>query len=317
MDAAWALAEGLYGGALKHTLAGWCGLLPDGPAAQGMARIGKRPVSDSRVWRLAQNGGRALQRQATLDQPPEAPPEATGESAPPDPHRLSLAGGMVNRDGAGWQALTVGLVGTGIADPPASPDQGPLVHTPAAHSCAVVGEGATFTPTWLALARRMGVAEAAHPCITAAGAAWMWNLADPHVPASVQRVDGYHARQQRSLAAQALFPDRPARANAWCRAHTDALVDGPLTRIVAARDQAGLADSPAYFQTHPARMPDADCPAEGVPIGSASLDSEVTQLKHRLDGPGMSWSRPGAQNMILIRAAVLDGAVDMRWSRAA
>ncbi len=86
---------------------------------------------------------------------------------------------------------------------------------------------------------------------------------------------------------------------------------------MAELEQAGLADSAAYFQNHQTRMCYADFQEEGYPIGSGSVESEVTQFKHRLDGPGLSWSRQGADNMILIRAAVLDGSFDSRWSRAA
>jgi len=55
----------------------------------------------------------------------------------------------------------------------------------------------------------------------------------------------------------------------------------------------------------------------GFPIGSGSVESEVKQFKQRLTAPGMHWSRPGAQRMIPIRAAVLDGSFDVRWSQAA
>ncbi len=317
LDAAWELDEGLYGGALKQNMAWLCGLLPYGQAAEVMRRIGKRPVSDSSLWRLAQKVGRALKAQETLEPKPEGQPEAPDESAGPDTRLLSMDGGMVNIEGEGWKELKVGLVGTVIADEPASRDEVPIVHTTAAHYCAVLGDVATFTPVLLDLARRTGFEQTAHSCITADGAAWIWNLADAHFPDSVQIVDWYHARQHLALAAQALFPDRPVRANAWFHAHTDDLFDGHLKPIVAELQHAGLTGAAAYFQNHQTRMGYADFQEDGYPIGSGSVESEVKQFKHRLDGPGMYWSRQGAENMILIRAAVLDGSFDTRWSWAA
>jgi hypothetical protein len=317
LDAAWELAEGLYGGALKQNMAWLCGLLPYGQAAQVMARIGKRPVSDSSLWRLAQKVGQALHRQETLEPKPEARLGVAGESAEPDIQVLSMDGGMVNIEGEGWKELKVGLVGTVIADEPSSSDEAPSVHTTAPHYCAVLGDVSVFTPALLNLARRMGFQQAGRSCITADGAAWIWNLADAHFPDSVQIVDYYHARQHLSLAAQALFPDCPARAHVWFHAHTDDLFDGALNPIVAELEQAGLADNAAYFQTHQTRMDYAHFQDEGYPIGSGSVESEVKRFKHRLDGPGMYWSRPGAKNMILIRAAVLDGSFDTRWASAA
>ncbi len=317
LDVAWELDEGLYGGALKQNMAWLCGLLPYEQAAQVMARIGKRPVSDSSLWRLAQKVGRALKVQEGLEPKPKAPLEGAGESVQPDTRLLSMDGGLVNIEGEGWKELKVGLVGTVIADENASGDEAPSVHTTAAHYCAVLGDVATFTPVLLDLVRRTGFEQAVRSCITADGAAWIWNLADTHFPDSTQIVDYYHARQHLSLAAQTLFPDRPARANAWFHAHTDDLFEGSLQPIVTDLEQADLTDSAAYFQTHQARMNYADFQDEGYPIGSGSVESEVKQFKHRLDGPGMYWSRLGAENMILIRAAVLDGSFDTRWASAA
>ena len=161
------------------------------------------------------------------------------------------------------------------------------------------------------------VGDATRSCLTADGAAWIWNLADAYFPKSVQILDWYHARQHLSGAAQALFPDQPARATTGFHAHTDALFEGCLAPILTELEPANLADMAAYFLTHQARMAYAESREEGYPIGSGSVESEVKQFKHRLDGPGMSWSRLGAENMILIRAAVLDGSFDTRWSLAA
>jgi hypothetical protein len=317
LDAAWDLDEGLYGGALKQNMAWLCGLLPYGQAAEVMARIGKRRVSGSSLWRLAQKVGQALHTQASLETPPEAPSASTGEWAGSQTKLLSMDGGMVNIEREGWKELKVGLVGTVIAEEPASADELPIVHTTAAHYCAVLGDVSTFTPALLDLAQRTGFKQADRSCITADGAAWIWNVANAQFPDSLQIVDWYHARQHLSLAAQALFPDRSVQANTWFHAHTDDLFDGHLQPIIAELEQAGLADTAAYFQTHQARMSYADFQQQGLPIGSGSVESEVKQFKHRLDGPGMYWSRPGAENMILIRAAVLDGSFDARYSTAA
>jgi hypothetical protein len=294
-----------------------CGLLSYGQAAEVMRRIGKRSVSDSRLWRLAPKVGRALKAQEGLEQKPEAQLEVAGEAAQPDTRLLSMEGGMVNIEGEGWKELKVGLVGTVVIDEPASGDKVKSGHTTAAHYCAVLGDVTTFTPVVLDLARRTGFEETARSCITADGAAWIWNLADAHFPDSLQIVDYYHARQPLSLAAQALFPDQPARVNIWFHAHTDDLFEGALKPILADLEQPGLTDCAAYFQTHQARMNYSHFQDEGYPIGSASVESEVNQFKRRLDGPGMYWSRQAAENMIRIRAPVLDGSFDTRWASAA
>jgi hypothetical protein len=227
---------------------------------------------------------------------------------------MSMDGGMVNIWGEGWKELKVALVGSVVADEPPESNIVPEVHTQALRYAAVLGDVEAFTPTLVDLACHTGFLDASRSCITADGAAWLWNVADAHFPSSVQILDWYHARQHLALAAQALFSDHPA---AWFQAHTDDLFEGHLEPIVAELERADLADSAAYFQTHQARMTYADFRDDGYPIGSGSVESEVKQFKHRLSGPGMCWSRPGAQHMILIRAAVLDRSFDARWSQAA
>jgi hypothetical protein len=228
-----------------------------------------------------------------------------------------MDGGMVNIWGEGWKEFKVALVGSVVADEPPESNLVPEVHTQALRYAAVLGDVEAFTPTLLDLAHRTGFLDASRSCITADGAPWIWNLAEAHFPASVQILDWYHARQHLALAAQALFSDQPASASAWFQAHTDDLFEGHLEPLVAELEQADLADVAAYFQTHQARMTYADFRDDGYPIGSGSVESEVKQFKHRLDGPGMCWSHPGAQHMIAIRAAVLDGSFDTRWAQAA
>ncbi len=316
LDAAWGLDEGPYSGALKQNMVWLCGLLPYGQAAAVMARISKHPVLDSSLWRMVQQAGQQLGKQAASNQR-DATLGSTPESAESATKLLSMDGGLVNIFGEGWKEFKVALVGTVVAEEPGPADHVPKVHTQVLGYSAVLGEVAAFTPILLDLARRTPFGASAHSCITADGAPWIWNLADTHFPASRQILDWYHARQHLLVAAQALFPDQPTAATVWFQAHTDDLFEARLAPMVAELDQADRADVAAYFRTHQARMAYADFQAEGFPIGSGSVESEVKQFKHRLDGPGMTWSRPGAEHMIRLRAAVLDGSFDARWSQAA
>jgi len=316
LDTAWALDEGRYSGALKQNMVWLCGLLPYGQAAAVMARIGKRAVSDSSLWRMAQQTGQQLGKPATCDLLETTHP-SSAESVGAATKLLSMDGGMVTIFGEGWKELKVALVGCVGVDEPDTSDSVPEVHTQALRYSAVLGDVSAFTPVLLDLARCTHFGEATRSCITADGAPWIWRLADAHFPNSLQILDWYHARQHLSGAAQALFPNQPAAATTWFQAHTDDLFEGHLTPIVAELERADLADPAAYFLTHQARMHYADFRAENYPIGSGSVESEVKQFKHRLDGPGMTWSRPGVEHMILIRAAVLDGSFDARWSQAA
>ncbi len=316
LDSAWALDEGAYSGSLKQNMVWLCGLLPYEQAAAVMVRIGKRSVSDSSLWRMVQQAGQFIDERAASDRL-EAPFVPTCEPAGPDTKLLSMDGGLVNIFGEGWKELKVALVGTVVAQEPSPPDCRPKIHTEPLRYSAVLGDVSAFTPALLVLAHSTRFGAAPHSCITADGAPWIWNLAEEYFPTSRQILDWYHARQHLSVAAQALFLDQPLVATAWFQAHTNDLFEGHLASIVTELEQADLADIAAYFRTHQMRMNYANFQDEGYPIGSGSVESEVKQFKHRLDGPGMSWSRPGAGHMILLRAAVLDGSFDARWSQAA
>jgi len=57
--------------------------------------------------------------------------------------------------------------------------------------------------------------------------------------------------------------------------------------------------------------------ARGVtPIGSGMLEGGVKRFKHLLSGPGMRWSRPAAERMLVLRAAVMSRTFDADWATA-
>ncbi len=55
---------------------------------------------------------------------------------------------------------------------------------------------------------------------------------------------------------------------------------------------------------------------QGYPTGSGTIESGIKRFKHRLSGPGMRWSRPAAERMLVLRAAVLSNAFDALWASA-
>jgi hypothetical protein len=228
-----------------------------------------------------------------------------------------MDGGMVHLRQEGWKELKVGLVGTVVtADPPESSII-PEVHTVQMRYTAVLGGVEPFSAALVRTAQLQGFFEAPQSSITADGAAWIWGVAEAAFPQSVQIVDWYHARQHLAAAAQACFPDQAQAAAAWLQAQTELLYEGPIEPLLVELGRAGLSESAPYFLTHQARMRYRDFQEARFPIGSGSVESEVKQFKQRLAAPGMHWSRPGAERMIPIRAAVLDGSFDARWSQAA
>ena len=81
---------------------------------------------------------------------------------------------------------------------------------------------------------------------------------------------------------------------------------------------AALEKAATYFSNNRDRMQYQELRDEGWPIGSGVVESGAKQFKARVTGPGMRWSRTGAQNMLMLRAAILSGQKRFGdlWSRA-
>lgn len=71
-----------------------------------------------------------------------------------------------------------------------------------------------------------------------------------------------------------------------------------------------------YFVTHQRRMQYQAFHEEGYPIVSGTVESGIKQFKARLAGPGMRWSRPAAEQMLVVRAAVMSHSFDALWDAA-
>ena len=91
---------------------------------------------------------------------------------------------------------------------------------------------------------------------------------------------------------------------------------GHIYRIIAPLEAAGPATEAHYFQVHQRRMQYQEFREDGYPIGSGTVESGIKQFKQRLSGPGMRWSRPGADRMLVIHAAVMTGSFDAAWAAA-
>jgi len=298
------------------------GLLTFEQSALVFERIGRRHIPASSIWRAVQAHGERLRAQIAhrIEQTaPERIVLADKRKDHPHPKGVSLDGGRVNVRGEGWKEMKVGTVYAIELRLERDADTTELVEMPHAVNMAytaVLGDVNAFAPALWHVAVQQGVPTAQESSVTADGAEWIWNLVADYFPDSIQIVDWYHARQHLALAAQALHPDQLDKATSWLNKHTALLFQGQVILIIQALDAAGLTDHSHYFRTHQRRMNYLEFREAGWPIGSGSVESEVKQFKSRLAGPGMRWSRPGAQRMLVIRAAVLDFSFDALWAAA-
>ena len=298
------------------------GLLPYAQAKQVFERIGHRQVPAWSIWKQTQNHGTRLK--AHVERQNECVGVERVMLPPPgcDHKRrkgVSMDGGMVNIRDEGWKEMKVGTVFDIDLRLERDPQTRDLVQRPhGTHMAyaAVLGSADEFAPVLWALAWRHNVPTAADSSVTADGAEWIWRLVDDLFPNSVQIVDWYHACQHLAEAAHALHPNDDAAAQRWFRTHCTDLYKGEIHKITRPLDNADLSKQSHYFHTHKRRMQYQMCLEDGYPIGSGTVESGVKQFKQRLTGPGMRWSRQSAEEMLVIRGAVMGQSFDALWDAA-
>jgi len=233
---------------------------------------------------------------------------------------VSMDGGMVHIREEGWKEIKVGTVFDIVMKSERDRLTGEwadYAHADHISYAAVLGGVEAFSKALWKAALEADIPCADQSSVTADGAAWIWNVATDLFPDSAQIVDWYHAVQHLSAAGQALHPDDEQQGRQWFHKQKQPLFQGEIHLITAPLDAAGLTDHSRYFHTHKRRMQYHQFQDEGFPIGSGSVESSIKQFKARLTGPGIRWSRAGAEQMLLIRAAVLDDSFDNLWHLAA
>jgi hypothetical protein len=292
-------------------------------ASEVFKRIGHRHIPKVSIWRQVAERGERLKAHVEHQQEGVSV-ERVKLPGPGQDHRqrkgVSLDGGMVHIRGEGWKEFKAGTVYDIVPKLVRDAIAGEWLEQVGAtnlYYVAVLGGVEPFSRALWATAVQAQVPHAAESAVTADGAAWVWNLVADLFPDSIQIVDWYHACEHLAQASHALYPDDPQATQRWLTSAKHHLFLGEVFLLIQALQQAGLEDLSHYFETHQRRMQYQQFQEDGYPIGSGSVESEIKQFKARLTGPGMRWSRPGAERMFILRGAVLDRSFDTLWSQAA
>lgn len=321
-DEAWGLNETVYSEELARRMVWLSGLLPYDQCEQVFAWIGEQMIPPSSIWRQTQQ---QMERRTQQVEHQRQQVSLELMKLPDAIHDhnirkgVTMDGGMVNLRGEGWRELKVGAVFELEQHLERDPQTQQLMeYAHAANRCytAAFGGKAPFAAALWALAVEAEVPTAKDSCVCADGAAWIWNLADEYFPLSRQIVDWFHAAQHLAQAAQALYPDSEPKRLRWLKGQRDRLYLGQVEAIVTTLEAAGLNSEAHYFAEHHRRMQYLEFREEGYPIGSGTVESAVKQFKQRLTGPGMRWGAHAAEQMVILRTAVLNKTFDALWDAA-
>jgi hypothetical protein len=316
-------------GALKLMV--WLsGIIDYEKVEQVLEKVGQMDVSDSTVWRQVQDWGQGFQtiveaeriRSSLLPGRWGAPSK---RAEPKGRVGVSMDGGMVHIRNEGWKELKAGSIFDVEIRPTPDKETGDwieLAHAVNNSYVAHLGGPETFGQIVWAEAARRGWEQAADTEVIGDGARWIWNLAIDYFYDSRQIVDWYHGTEHLAEAARLLKAKSDLAKKLWYNARKTTLFEGHAARIAqeletTAQNQPSVAKDlrreAGYFRNNKRRMNYQEMREEGWAIGSGMVESAVKQFKARFSGPGMRWSRSGAERLIPVRAAIMSGRFDELW----
>ena len=313
-------------------LAVWLdGLLTFEHVERVLEQVGQVLMSDTTAWRQGQASGAQAQaleaaRRAAAAAMPDRAQIVPGEAATSERLAATMDGAMLHIRGEGFKELKVGGIGKIELAPTRDPitgDKLELARTIENTYVAHLGGPEIFGQQLWAEAQARQWSRAIETVVLGDGAPWIWNQARDHFYDSIQIVDWYHAKQHLAQAAHLIHGEGTPAANQWLKEQETVLFEGHAERVADClinlakakrKVSTELRGQAGYFRDNQRRMQYLERREEGFPIGSGLAESGCKQFRARFTGPGMRWSRPGADHLLPIRAAIMSHRFDSFWS---
>ncbi len=311
-------------------LAVWVGGQVSFAQAETILReVGQLQISDSSIWRAVEQWGSALLEieaqavEAANALPSRDQPQA-GESKHTQRMGFSLDGWLVHLRTEGWKEVKTGVIYHIEQDESANRRVGEpverVIATQATYVAHLGGPECFGQKLWAEAQRRRLPAAYEKACVSDA-APWIWTLCQDYFPEAEQIVDWYHALAHLHAAGQVAFSTDTAKATRWIEAHTTLLYQGHAARIadhletLAALDPQAdtLRSETTFFRNNARRMNYLEARESGWLIGSGAVESGCKQFQARPKGPGMHWSRPGAERLLVLSSLILSHRFHDSW----
>lgn len=309
------------------------GLVPYKQAEAILAEIGQVTLSATSIWRRLQQCGsqfaalEEVERAQATALPQKWDPPSRAEKSD---QRMGVAmdGFMVHLRDEGWKEMKLGAVfelALRRQRDERTGERGLVAQAVNVSYAAHLGGPAVFGELLFTEARRRGWEQAQDTQVIGDGAVWIWNQAGVHFGKSRQLVDWYHAKQHLAEAARLFKGEGTSAYTLWFNSRETALYQGHAERIACELEQAtpakpewtdDLQREAGYFRQHQQRMHYLEMREEDWVIGSGMVEGGAKRYQARLCGPGMRWSRKGAENLTPVRTAILSDRFAERWAAA-
>lgn len=183
-------------------------------------------------------------------------------------------------------------------------------------------ESKDFGPLLRAEALRRGMALATVVVLLGDGASWIWEIARTCFGFAVQIVDFFHACEHLTSLAEALFgkgtelaKDYRYRWQGYLEVdQVESIISEAQSWLAQLADPKEATKALGYFDNNKDRMLYGTFRDKGYFIGSGVIEAGCkTVIGQRAKESGMFWSVRGAENVLAIRCAVMNGNFESYW----
>lgn len=205
-------------------------------------------------------------------------------------------------------------------------DPGSVTYSAAIESAAMLdtdNELSDFAQRIEREAKRRGFSRARRRVILGDGAPWIWKLSAELFPGAIEILDRFHAKDHLATVAKAIWGPNSDLGRHWLGKRLEELDAGRVAAVVAALRVHASTNHEArkcvgYLQANRSRMRYPKFRALGLCTSTGVVEAACrVVIGTRLKRSGMHWSVRGANAIIALRTAILNGRYQDFWNRRA